>query len=70
MLPPVLDLLHQGLLMRVAADIPSVHCVLTSEPLITIFQMTRRRIIGETDLLLLKSCRGQGASRGKVHLYR
>ena len=70
MLPPVLDLLHQGPLMRAVADIPSVHCVLTSEPLITIFRMTRRRIIGETDLLLLKSCQVQGASRGKVHLYR
>jgi hypothetical protein len=69
MLPPVLYLLHQGPQMRAAADIPSVHCVLTLEPLITIFRMTQRRIIGETDLLLLKSFQEQAASRVKVHLY-
>jgi hypothetical protein len=56
--------------MCAAADIPSAHCVLTSEPLITISQMTRQRIIDETDLLLLKSCQEQAASRVKVHLYR
>jgi hypothetical protein len=56
--------------MRAAADIPSVHCVLTSVPLIITSPMTRQRNIDETDLLLPKSCPEQAASRVKVHLYR
>jgi hypothetical protein len=55
--------------MRVAADIHSAHCVLTSEPLIVTSPMTRQRNTDETDLPLLKSFQEQAASRVKVHLY-